>query len=37
MMTSALIDITNTQYVSALSVVEYIKHARLLSGFSSPP
>jgi hypothetical protein len=37
-MTSALPDITNTQYLSAFfSVAEYIKHARLLTGFSPPP
>jgi len=37
MMTSALLDITDTQYVSALSVVEHIEHARLLPGFPPPP
>jgi hypothetical protein len=37
MMTSVLLNIANPQYVSAFSVVEYIEHTRLLTGFSPPP
>jgi hypothetical protein len=35
-MTSALLDITNTQHVSAFVVAEYVEHARSLTGFSPP-
>jgi hypothetical protein len=37
MMTCALLDIISTQYLSAFSIVEYIEHARLLTGFSPLP
>jgi len=36
-MTSALLDVTNTQYVSASSVGKYIEDGWSLTGFSLPP